>query len=224
MGQWGPEARAGRASAVSRVRSRASARATYTASWKVTLSRSSQQRASSDTAGARSRGSSARSVSASRADLEVDQVQCRQRLSAEPAPGEIAVRSVIGQCGDEESGVNDDHGRRVSQRWLRPAEPNLRPARRRGRAPRPRSGGLLILDEPTAQVLPQGPVRGSSPPTQLGAGPATSTTSGTCAPSPDRRGGCAARSSRRRLLRSRARPFRDATALRTVDRVRSFLR
>jgi hypothetical protein len=161
MVQRGPDARASRWSAVSRGTSSNSASATYAASWKVTFSRSSQHRGSSGTDGARSRGKvgevGQREASAplghvvvadeaaqGRADLEVDLVGGRQRLSREPAPAEVAVRTIVGQCCDEDSGVNDHHGRLAPPPPSGQAGPSPPHVPRHGQGSRPPWDGSLL--------------------------------------------------------------------------------
>lgn len=47
-----------------------------------------------------------------RDDLEIEQVGCGQRFAPDALAGVPAVDIVVDQCGRNDAGVNDDHGRR----------------------------------------------------------------------------------------------------------------
>ena len=56
-----------------------------------------------------------------RGHLEVDQVRRGQALTPETAPSLVTVGAVIGQRGDDDAGVDDDHRVSRSMRTARPA-------------------------------------------------------------------------------------------------------
>ncbi len=53
-----------------------------------------------------------------RADLEIDELGRGQTLPPQAGTRTITVRAVVGQCHDQDAGVNDEHGRRAARRLL----------------------------------------------------------------------------------------------------------